>query len=102
MAKTNSMTAEDILALADHIILPDAKAFKELANQHKLNDEQAWALTRTVKSAIEKEMEIHVWILLHHALQDFHTKPADSFQSIRKQQARIDRNIFPCFIQLPD
>jgi hypothetical protein len=54
MAKTNSMTAEDILALADHIILPDAKAFKELANQHKLNDEQAWALTRTVTNAVEK------------------------------------------------
>lgn len=54
MAKTNSMTAEDILALADHIILPDAKAFKELAKQHKLNDEQAWALTRTVTNAVEK------------------------------------------------
>ena len=54
MAKTNSMTAEDILALADHIILPDTKAFKELAKQHKLNDEQAWALTRTVTNAVEK------------------------------------------------
>jgi hypothetical protein len=54
MAKTNAMTAEDILALADHIILPDAKAFKELAKQHKLNDEQAWALTRTVTNAVEK------------------------------------------------
>lgn len=54
MAKTNSMTAEDILALADHIILPDAKAFKELAKQHKLNAEQAWALTRTVTNAVEK------------------------------------------------
>ena len=54
MAKTNSMTAEDILALADHIILPDTKAFKELAKQHKLNDEQTWALTRTVTNAVEK------------------------------------------------
>ena len=54
MAKTNSMTAEDILALADHIILPDDDAFKELAKQHKLSAEQAWALTRTVKNAIEK------------------------------------------------
>lgn len=54
MAKTNSMTAEDILALADHIILPDDDAFKELAKQHKLNDEQAWALTRTVTNAVEK------------------------------------------------
>jgi hypothetical protein len=54
MAKINSMTAEDILALADHIILPDDDAFKELAKQHKLSAEQAWALTRTVKNAIEK------------------------------------------------
>jgi hypothetical protein len=54
MAKTNSMTAEDNLALADHIILPDDDAFQELAKQHKLSAEQAWALTRTVKSAIEK------------------------------------------------
>jgi hypothetical protein len=54
MAKTNSMTAEDILALADRIILPDDDAFKELAKQHKLSAEQAWALTRTVKNAIEK------------------------------------------------
>lgn len=54
MAKTNSMTAEDILALADHIILPDDDAFKELAKQHKLNAEQAWALTRTVTNAVEK------------------------------------------------
>ena len=54
MAKTNSMTAEDILALADHIILPDDDAFKELAKTHKLNDEQAWALTRTVTNAVEK------------------------------------------------
>lgn len=54
MAKTNSMTAEDILALADHIILPDDDAFKELAKRHKLNAEQAWALTRTVTNAVEK------------------------------------------------
>lgn len=54
MAKTNSMTAEDILALADHIILPDDDAFKELATKHNLSDEQAWELTRTVTNAVEK------------------------------------------------
>lgn len=54
MAKTNAMTAEDILALADHIILPDAKAFKELAKTHKLNPEQLLALARTLTDTIEQ------------------------------------------------
>ena len=52
MAKTNSMTAEDILALADYIILPDDDAFKELAKTHKLNPEQLLALTRTLTDTI--------------------------------------------------
>lgn len=54
MAKTNSMTAEDILALAHSVVLPDAEAFKTLAKTHKLSAEQTWALTRTVTNAIEK------------------------------------------------
>jgi hypothetical protein len=51
---TGSMTAKEILALADYIILPDAKAFKKLAKEHNLSVEQAWALARTVTNAIEK------------------------------------------------
>lgn len=51
---TVSMTAKDVLELTDYIVLPDAKAFKQLAKKHKLSAEQAWALTRTVTNAIEK------------------------------------------------
>lgn len=63
------MTAKDILALADHIILPDAKAFKKLAKDHKLSAEQTWALTRTVTNAIEK--------VKHHAAERYDVPNAD-------------------------
>jgi hypothetical protein len=63
------MTAEDILALAHAVVLPDAEAFKALAKTHKLSAEQAWALTRTVTNAIEK--------VKHHAEKRYDVPDAD-------------------------